>query len=598
MRVSTRRRFAAIGAVLALAVATSAQWTFVNLHPTGATESKAWGVSGGQQVGYALMGGHYRASLWSGTAGTWVDLTPAGSQDGWAYGISGASQTGVADNGASFWSGSAESWHDLNPVGAVESWAWGTSGGTQVGWARVGGVQRASLWSGTSGSWVSLHPSEAANSVAYGTSGAQQVGHVTIAGITRASQWGGSAASRVDLHPAGATESYAWGVSGGQQVGYAKVGGVERASLWSGSAGSWMDLTPTGATSSRAFAVAGPYQVGYVVRGGSSHASLWRGNSASCVDLHNFLPASFTESGANSITEDGGYIYVVGYGFNNSTLRAEALMWRAPRLTTLGIRSASPATGVPITVWTSDVNGRTNGTTSFDRIYNLGTTASVTAPLNVGAQWFDHWEKDSVSVPGGQRTLSVLIDSPHTIRAVFLTGYDVAITSTNPGSGVPISVWQADKLGRRDGTTSFTRTYTQGTVASFTAPRVVGSNYFMRWDLNGSPWLASPTVSLTVWTARTLNAVYGNGMVLTVQSTQSAVPIQVWTVDKQGLASGNTIFTRIYAPSTSVAMTAPATAGGKAFARWEKDGVAVPGTSRTTTVTMDAAHSMNAVYAP
>lgn len=105
-------------------------------------------------------------------------------------------------------------------------------------------------------------------------------------------------------------------------------------------------------------------------------------------------------------------------------------------------------------------------------------------------------------------------------------------------------------------------------------------------------------MSLTVWTARTLNAVYGNGMVLTVQSSQNAVPIQVWTIDKQGLSNGNTTFTRIYAPSTSVAMTAPATAGFKPFIRWEKDGVPVSGTSRTTTVTMDAAHTMRAVYAP
>ena len=59
-----------------------AGWTVVSLHPAGAIESKAYGVSGGQQVGYATISGYYEhASLWSGTAASWVDLEallPAG----------------------------------------------------------------------------------------------------------------------------------------------------------------------------------------------------------------------------------------------------------------------------------------------------------------------------------------------------------------------------------------------------------------------------------------------------------------------------------------------------------------------------------------
>lgn len=51
---------------------TAASW--VDLHPTGASESRAWAVSGGRQVGWATFGGNYHVSLWSGTAASRVDL--------------------------------------------------------------------------------------------------------------------------------------------------------------------------------------------------------------------------------------------------------------------------------------------------------------------------------------------------------------------------------------------------------------------------------------------------------------------------------------------------------------------------------------------
>jgi len=58
-----------------------AGWTVANLDPAGATQSYAYGVSGGRQVGVAKISYYYHAGLWSGTAGSWVDLhalLPAG----------------------------------------------------------------------------------------------------------------------------------------------------------------------------------------------------------------------------------------------------------------------------------------------------------------------------------------------------------------------------------------------------------------------------------------------------------------------------------------------------------------------------------------
>ncbi|CAG1010327.1 hypothetical protein PHYC_03831 [Phycisphaerales bacterium] len=312
------------------------EWTVVNLHPAGATESNAWSVHSGQQVGYAIVGGVARASLWRGDSASWVDLNPPGVSDSYAYGVSNGRQVGRVglNNGltyhASLWSGTAASWVDLNPAGASSSEAHGISGGQQVGNAAFyeagGNYPRASLWTGSADSWVDLH--QGLHSDALGTDGSNQVGFSHYDSL--ALLWSGSAASVVQLR-APSTGTYAHGVFGGKQVGSAFFGfgttGFYHASLWGGTSASWLDLNPNGATSSYAFAVHGGQQVGYAAFGGRERASLWTGTAASYVDLHSFLPSEFTQSIARGIWHEGAFTYVVGHGFNNATARSEALMW-------------------------------------------------------------------------------------------------------------------------------------------------------------------------------------------------------------------------------------------------------------------------------
>ena len=285
-------------AIVALAPTVRAQWTVTNLNPAGSVVSAAYGGFGGQQAGYAQVGGFNHAGVWTGTAASWVDLNPAGMTHSYAAGCSGGKQVGYVIQvtfghaHASLWSGSAASWVDLHPAGAVRSVAIGVSGGQQVGltsWTTVGGADHASLWSGTAASWV-------------------------------------------DLNPAGATDSQANGAGSGQQVGEVRVGPDQHASLWSGSAASWVDLNPTGSTFSNAYDASGGQQVGQagVGVGGLAHAGLWSGTAASWVDLHAFLPAGFTSSRANVIASDGSFTYISGYGYNSTTSRFEALLWTRP----------------------------------------------------------------------------------------------------------------------------------------------------------------------------------------------------------------------------------------------------------------------------
>jgi hypothetical protein len=175
-----------------------------------------------------------------------VDLNPFGYHGSCAYGVSDGQQVGFAISFAGYWSaglwyGTAASYVNLNP-GVIQSEAFGVSDGQQVGWADIGGDAHASLWSGTAASWVDLNPAESTYSVAYGVCDGQQVGYALIASQTHAGLWSGTAESWLDLSPAGSTQSKAGGVSNGRQVGYANIGGYDHAGLWSGTADSWMDL--------------------------------------------------------------------------------------------------------------------------------------------------------------------------------------------------------------------------------------------------------------------------------------------------------------------------------------------------------------------
>ncbi len=83
---------------------------------------------------------------------------------------------------------------------------------------------------------------------------------------------------------------------------------------------------------------------------------------------------------------------------------------------------------------------------------------------------------------------------------------------------------------------------------------------------------------------------------LSVNSTPvSSVAITVSPSDSNNAGNGSTSFSRAYASSTVVTLTAPATASGSSFIKWTRNNVDFS-TNLSTTVTMDAAYTMTAVY--
>lgn len=146
----------------------------VDLHPAGFTSSAAYGVAGGQQGGYDITSVHINkkvgyvvrdhALLWAGTAASVVDLHPAGFTSSLAYGVGGGQQVGYGvytdeNQHALLWAGSAASAVDLHPAGFASSVAKRVHNGHQVGYGQYADLtQHALVWNGTAASVVDLHP--------------------------------------------------------------------------------------------------------------------------------------------------------------------------------------------------------------------------------------------------------------------------------------------------------------------------------------------------------------------------------------------------------------------------------------------------------
>lgn len=89
----------------------------------------------------------------------------------------------------------------------------------------------------------------------------------------------------------------------------------------------------------------------------------------------------------------------------------------------------------------------------------------------------------------------------------------------------------------------------------------------------------------------------GSTYVLTVRSSnpESGVSILVTPDDVEGHGDGSSPFTRSYDRGTAVALTAPPSAGARSFQKWQLDG-SDHSLAQTTTVAMDADHTITAVY--
>lgn len=179
---------------------------------------------------------------------------------------------------------------------------------------------------------------------------------------------------------------------------------------------------------------------------------------------------------------------------------------------TLTVASSNPGSGVAVSVSPNDNAGMGNGTTEFTRTYNRNSyvdlTAAATAP---NGNIFQKWQRDGIDLSTDQYVLAYT-DRDRTYTAVYVVPntFSLTVNSSNPNSGVNITVSPNDNNGAGDGTTQFVRSYQQNTAVTLTAPTFASNgNIFDRWQKqNGDALTFSPTANIFMAANTTLTAVY------------------------------------------------------------------------------------------
>ena len=196
----------------------------------------------------------------------------------------------------------------------------------------------------------------------------------------------------------------------------------------------------------------------------------------------------------------------------------------------LTVASSNPASGVNITVSPNDISGAGDGTTQFTRTYNPGTTVTLTAPATVNGGNFQRWQRNGVDWSGNVTTSLVMSAANNvTMTAIYSSPPVLTITSSNPNSGVNITVTPNDINGAGDGTTPFTRTYSQSTAVNLTAPQTVGTSTFWKWQVDGVDYVQSQLATVTTNADHTVTAIY-------VSATPTPTPTPVPGAGAQPIA--------------------------------------------------------------
>jgi hypothetical protein len=187
----------------------------------------------------------------------------------------------------------------------------------------------------------------------------------------------------------------------------------------------------------------------------------------------------------------------------NTTVTAN---YAVPVPYTLTVNSTNPSSGVVITASPSDNNSKSSGSTSFVLTYNSGTAITLTAPATSGSNTFSSW---TGCTSASTETCNVTLSANTTVTANYtvpVVTYNLTVDSTNPSSGVAITVTPADNNSATNGSTSFMRNYNSGTAVTLTAPATSGSNTFSSWT--GCASTSSETCNVTLSANTTVTANY------------------------------------------------------------------------------------------
>lgn len=234
--------------------------------------------------------------------------------------------------------------------------------------------------------------------------------------------------------------------------------------------------------------------------------------------------------------------------------------------------TANPTTGPAIAP--SSSNEVVIGQLESDAVPTAGANYAITDANANGGQVAQYWIQTTPNATNSPWTQAVTNWTDQMLALRTPASSVLTVASTNPASGVAITVSPADQNGNSNGTTTFTRTYINGTAVTLTAPLTASGNAFVNWTGCGSTSGTSGSVcSISPNANATVTANYSSPpptFTLTMDSMNpaSGVVIAASPADNNSHTSVTTPGTLVYNGGTVVTLTAPTTAGTNPFANW------------------------------
>ncbi len=249
------------------------------------------------------------------------------------------------------------------------------------------------------------------------------------------------------------------------------------------------------------------------------------------------------------------------------------------------IRSENPASMVPIIVSPADFGGNTDGNTEFLRRYNRGTEITLQAPAEHGEHNFDNWYINNSpaqpsQVDGSTLTYDITDDQYHFLTARYLNPLATVNVSSQNADNILIDCSE-DVNSAGEGITPFERIYHTGSSVMFIAPwQTDDDEWFSHWIKDDEFYSDEAQIIFDLEGDTSLIAVY-HGDIMTIniesQNPEEGVFMVLSAFDVSGQHNGVTPFTRGYNAGQLLWITAPETADGYYFERWEKNEVNVGG---------------------
>jgi uncharacterized repeat protein (TIGR03803 family) len=244
---------------------------------------------------------------------------------------------------------------------------------------------------------------------------------------------------------------------------------------------------------------------------GVAEVQLFVGTSQGQSDIYTAWEGIHTSDTVSGLPTNGQPVYVTLQSTIQGKPQTKFYTYTASGAT--GVYALTVSTTGSGTVTSSD--GYVNCGSSCAHVYSSGTSVSLNAAPASG--WiFSGWG----GACNGTDSCNVTMAATTAVTANFTTSgttaYTLTVNSSNPSSGVGITVSPTDINGYGDGPTSFTRTYNQNAQVTLTAQSTAGGNNFSSWTGCDPGSGTSSTCTVTMTASRAVTANY------TTPSTPSA----------------------------------------------------------------------------